>query len=82
MGCEKHQTRTYRFVIGVISIGVVNMRLPTEDIDVNGHKVTINVSDFDHKTMKRWNYSDSVAPAPAPASVEPVAPAPAPKLIT
>lgn len=59
------------------------MRCPTEEIDIDGQKVVINVSDFDPETMKRWDYSDSEAASIqqasgplAPAPVAPVAPEP------
>ncbi len=54
------------------------MRCPTEEIDIDGQKVVINVSDFDSETMKRWDYSDfkSVPVASAPVAPAPVAPAP------
>jgi len=35
------------------------MRCPTEDIDIDGHKVTVNTCDFDAETMRRWDYSES-----------------------
>jgi len=36
------------------------MRCPTEDIDIGGHKVTVNTCNFDSKTMKRWDFSEPV----------------------
>lgn len=44
------------------------MRCPTMEINRNGHKVVINVSDFDPETMLKWGEIEPVAPVLAPVS--------------
>lgn len=50
------------------------MRCPTENIDINGQKVTINTCDFDAKTMKRWDYPKPEKTSESNAAPEPNAP--------
>ena len=49
------------------------MMCPTIEVDKNGKKVIINLSDFNPNTMVKWGDSSAAPVAP----VAPVAPAPA-----
>ena len=51
----------------------MNMRCETIEVDRNGKKVIINLSDFNPNTMVKWGDSSAAPVAP----VAPVAPAPA-----
>jgi len=51
------------------------MRCPTEDIDIDGHKVTINACDFNAETMRRWDHSEiEIAKRLTPAAAPPPPP--------